>query len=77
MCAVLLLSLILGIRSEALEDEKEKLVSLEIVRGYLCHLDLKHISRITEFHLPFPFLIIKGRYYTLSNNLKLLSSWNS
>lgn len=56
---------------------KEKLVSLEIVRGYLCHLDLKHISRITEFLLPFPFLIIKGRYYTLSNNLKLLSSWNS
>lgn len=68
------LSLTLGIRFEALEGEKEKLVPSESVMGYLCHSNPKHIICISEFHLPFPFSLIKGSYYTLSNNLKLLSS---
>lgn len=59
MCANLSLSLILGIRSEALEGKKEKLVSLETVRGYLCHSNPKHVIFIIEFHLPFPFLQYK------------------
>lgn len=54
-----MLSLIFEIRSKALEGEKEKLVFLVTVRGYLCHSNPKHVIFIIEFHLPFPFLQYK------------------
>lgn len=54
-----MLSLMLGITPKALEGEKEKLVSLETVKEYLCYPNPKRVIFITEFHLPFPFLQYK------------------
>lgn len=54
-----MLSLIPGTRPKALEGEKEKLVSLEAVKEYLCHSNPKHVILLLNFVFHFLFYSIR------------------